>query len=298
MSNQLTLNHEVCQVLTSVPEKFVVDLANNINIVNNIAVAKDHVKIQREPKGFFKRLYQGVTGQDWQRQYEVNSCLIASAEAQINLLTDLCNKVDLGDKSIRKVEDRLNDLTTMVVDSADFAANTRAALEKLQHQVFENVERRLQKLELEVLATRQVDRVFNKWKAGRFSHLPIASRAYAALEELSWGDFGGLFHSTSNRQKDKLMEDLSDRLIFQMIQDSHHSKDTRVAYRQWLTPVSESHDDYQLAIAYLSDSYTECTAPFITTLTGDVELPMAVPRICNAERLADALIDEVIGQTR
>ncbi|WP_217511043.1 diguanylate cyclase regulator RdcB family protein [Vibrio metschnikovii] len=297
MSNQLTLNHEVCQLLTSVPEKFVVDLANSINIVNNITVAKDHVKIQRESKGFFKRLYQGVTGQDWQRQYEVNSSLIASADAQFNLLTDLCNKVALGYKAISKVEDCLNDLTTMVADSADFAVDIRVALEKLHHQVFtrfEQVELRLQKLE----ATQQVDSVFNKWKAGRFSHLPIASRAYAALEELSWGDFGGFIHSTSNWQKDKLMEDLSHRLIIQMIRDSHHSKDTRVAYRQWLTPVSESHDDYQSAIAYLSDSYTECTAPFITTLTGDVELPMAVPRICNAERLADALIDEVMGETR
>lgn len=295
MSNQLTLNHEVCQVLTSVPEKFVVDFANNIT------VAQDHVKIQREPKGFFKRLYHGITGQDWQRQYEVNSSLTAIAEAQLKLLTDLNNEVAFGFKAMDKLAQRVDKLTANVAELTDFAVDTRVALEKLHHQVFtsfEQVELRLQKLELETLATQQVDRVFNKWAVGRFSHLPIASRAYAALEELSWGDFGGLLHSTSNRQKDKLMEDLSDRLIFQMIQDSHHSKDTRVAYRQWLTPVSESHDDYQSAIAYLSDSYTECTAPFITTLTADVELPMAVPRICNAERLADALIDEVIGQTR
>ncbi|MBC3619514.1 diguanylate cyclase regulator RdcB family protein [Vibrio metschnikovii] len=294
MSNELTLNHEVCQVLTSVPEKFVVDFANNIT------VAQDHVKKQREPKGFLKRLYQGITGQDWQRQYEVNSSLTAIAEAQLKLLTDLNNEVAFGFKAMDKLAQRVDKLTANVAELTDFAVDTRAALEKLQHQVFtrsEQVELRLQKLELETLATQQVDRVFNKWAVGRLSHLPIASRAYAVLEELSWGDFGGLLHSMSNRQKDQLMQALSDRLIIQITRDSHHSKDTRVAYRQWLTPVSESHDDYQLAIAYLSDSYTECTAPFITTLTGDVELPMAVPRICNAERLADALIDEVMGQT-
>ncbi|WP_351089158.1 diguanylate cyclase regulator RdcB family protein [Shewanella sp. S1-49-MNA-CIBAN-0167] len=294
MEDNIKLNSDVCQILSAVPEKFVVDFANNIT------VAQDHERIQRTQKSFFQRLYSGATGQNWQRQHEVNSSIIKIAESQLIMLTDLNNSVALGFKAISKVTNRLNDLSTNVADIADFAVNTRTTLEQLNSQFSERffqLEQRLARVELEASAAQQVSYVFNQWAAGHFQHLPVAGRAYAALEELNWGDYGRLIRTAEHHQLDRMLDGLSNRLMIQMREDTELCKNTRVDYRSWLRPESLLTQDYQYAIEYLAEDYQNTSAPFINSLfVGSQELPMAVPRICTAERLSDALVDEVFRE--
>lgn len=292
MENKITLDSDVCKALSAVPERFVVDFANNIT------VAQDHERIQRSQKSFSQRLYNGLTGQDWQRQHEVNSSLIKIAESQLIMLTDLNNSVSLGFKAIGKVTNRLNKLTDNVADIADFAINTRATLEQLNLQFserFSQLEQRLAMVELEASAMQQISRVFNQWEVGHFQHLPIAGRTYAALEELNWGDYGILIRKAERHQVDKMLDDLSNRLIIQIRKDAELCKNVRVDYQRWLSPVSLLTQDYQHAIEYLAEDYQNTSAPFVCSLfVGSQELPMAVPKICTAERFSDALIDEVL----
>lgn len=292
MEDNIKLNSDVCQILSAVPERFVVDFANNIT------VAQDHERIQRSQKSFFQRLYSGATGQNWQRQHEVNSSIIKIAESQLIMLTDLNNSVALGFKAISKVTNRLNDLSTNVADIADFAVNTRTALEQLNNQLSQRclqLEQRIAKVELDAAATQQVNKVFNQWEVGHFQHLSIAGRTYATLEELNWGDYGVLIRKASRYQVDKMLDDLSNRLIIQIRKDTELNKNIRVDYQRWLNPVSSQTQDYQHAIEYLSEDYLDVHAPFVCSLfVGNNELPMAVPRICTAERFSDALIDEVL----
>lgn len=53
---------ELLQVLTSLPEKFVVDLANGIH------VNRDHLRRQGERGGFFARMYDTLNGAAARRQ--------------------------------------------------------------------------------------------------------------------------------------------------------------------------------------------------------------------------------------
>lgn len=53
---QQIADNRVCQVLTCLPEKFVVDFANGID------VAQEHIRTARE-RTFFRRLKEGLTGE-------------------------------------------------------------------------------------------------------------------------------------------------------------------------------------------------------------------------------------------
>lgn len=53
---QQIADNRVCQVLTCLPEKFVVDFANGID------VAQEHIRTAGE-RTFFRRLKEGLTGE-------------------------------------------------------------------------------------------------------------------------------------------------------------------------------------------------------------------------------------------
>lgn len=294
MSDKIQLNDQLCQTLSAVPEKFIVDFANNITVL------KDHERTQRSEKSFFSRLYNGITGQEWQRQYEINSSLIVIAQSQLKMLNELNNKVTLGLKAIDCVTGRLNDLTQNMAELADFSVETREILESLTSQVcgrFRQLEHRLARVELETSAFNQVDHVFNKWAAGRFVNFPVGARAYAALEELNWGAYGDLIRTSEKRQVNKMLEDLSNRLVIQMREDTELSLDIRVNFKVWLNPVGTKTEEYLSATEYLASDYNVQRSPFSCSVARRCEeLPLAVPRICSAERLSDALVEEVLGE--
>ena len=65
----------LCQSLTCLPEKFIVDFANGIDVV------RDHLRVQRQRTGFFARMYDGFTGQGARRQAQINASLADGVEA-------------------------------------------------------------------------------------------------------------------------------------------------------------------------------------------------------------------------
>ena len=69
-ASPVTSTSEICQILTCLPERFVVDFANGID------VARDHVRVQKGRGDFLARCYDGFTGKSVKRQAEVNASLI------------------------------------------------------------------------------------------------------------------------------------------------------------------------------------------------------------------------------
>ena len=71
---QQIADNRVCQVLTCLPEKFVVDFANGID------VAQEHIRTAGE-RTFFRRLKEGLTGEGAARQNAINASLAQGVEA-------------------------------------------------------------------------------------------------------------------------------------------------------------------------------------------------------------------------
>ena len=101
---QTVKSSDTCQILTSIPEKFVVDFANGID------VGRDHHRVQKERTGFFARLYDDLTGKAVRRQNEINASLLDGVEASLKWLTELTNSLANSNLAIAQVNDRVNAL--------------------------------------------------------------------------------------------------------------------------------------------------------------------------------------------
>ena len=285
---------EVCQVLTCLPEKFVVDFANGIDVV------RERQRYMDGRSNFFARLYDGFTGQGARHQNAINASLADGVEGALNWLTDLSESLANSNLAIARVNDRVNALKADVTTLATFSLETRKRLDILSQRLDERCDelgREVARIDFVQRAQISLDEVFNKWGAGRYRSLSLSGRGYAALEELRWSDFGDYCRQTSGNDQQKLLENLANRTITQMNRDAGLQKRERIAMREhWLAQPTgrDALPDARDALAYMGDWFPVEKAPFVFAVsqTPD-ELPAHVPLLSSAERLTEAMISEL-----
>lgn len=109
---QQIADNRVCQVLTCLPEKFVVDFANGID------VAQEHIRTAVE-RTFFRRLKEGLTGEGAARQNAINASLAQGVEASLRWLTELTTSLATTNYAI---------INTLYTDDATYKAAIDKAL--------------------------------------------------------------------------------------------------------------------------------------------------------------------------
>ncbi len=289
---------EICQLLSCLPEKFVVDFANGID------VTRDHIRVQNNRTSFSARLYDGFTGQGSRRQAEINASLADGVEGALVWLTELTESVARSNLALTRVNQRVASIQTAIARVANYSADTRTQIENLSQQIHVRMDRfsaELIRIAAEQRAEQQLERVFNKWAAGRFATFSNAGRCYAALEELRWGAFGDFCRTAEDQMaRNSFLEDLANRVIEQMRVDADLSKATaRIPVDTWLAAPAtrETVMDAPEALAYLGNWSIFDLHPFVyTTSQRPLELPLALPRLCSAERIAGAMVEEVFAQ--
>lgn len=291
----ISKDSEICQVLTCIPEKFVVDFANGID------VAHDHLHVQKSRGGFFARCYDGFTGKSARRQTEINASLVDGVEASLNWLTDLSESLARSNLAIARVNDRVSELKLNIAEIANYSADTRQQLQILAERLGERchaIEQKLARIDFTQRAQLNLEQVFNKWRAGRYNSFSLSGRCYAALEELRWGDFGDFCRSQSGQQSQLFIDDLKNRAIAQLAHDASSKPSARLDTRQWLARPSgrDVLPDANEALAYIGDCFDQENYPFIfSTSQASDQLPQEVPRLSSAERITEALVSEVFG---
>lgn len=291
---------EICQILSCLPEKFVVDFANGID------VARDHIRIQNNRTGFTARLYDGFTGQGSRRQAEINSSLADGVEGTLVWLTELTNSVAHSNLALARVSERLASIQSAIARLANYSAETQTQIENLSQRIHSRMDHfsaQLVRVAAEQRAEQQLTRVFNKWAAGKFATFSSAARCYAALEELRWGAFGDFCRTTEDRiARNSFLEDLTNRALEQMRTDAGlTTATTRMPIDAWLTAPTtrETITDAPEALAYLGNWSIFDLQPFVYTVSQrPLELPLGLPRMCSAERISRAMVEEVFTQEK
>lgn len=289
----ITRNSDICQTIAFLPEKFIVDFANGID------VTKDHLRLQRSREGFFARLYDGFTGQGSRRQTEINASLSDGVNASLQWLTELSQSVAKSNLAISCVNDRLNALKQDSALIANYSADTRQQLDALTLYLSarcDNIEQEVSRIDFIQRVQLNLDYVFNKWQAGRYQNLSLSGRCYAALEELHWGAFGDYYRRHTARESQHFIEDLANRAIVQLANDAKQSTTARLNTHRWLNlPVDGSSAiDTVEALAYIGERFQPQQAPFAFSITQQPSnFPLELPRISSAERIAEALVSEV-----
>ncbi len=289
----VTQASEICQVLTCLPEKFVVDFANGID------VARDHLRVQKERGSFYARCYDGLTGKGARRQAAINASLIDGVEASLNWLTDLTDSLAQSNLAIARVNDRLSDLKRDVTKIAAYSFQTRQELEDLSQRLDErcsNIEAEVARIDFVQRVQINLSDVFAKWQAGRFDSFSPAGRCFAALEELRWGAFGDFCRIHTGRERQTFVDEAVNRAIAQLKQDLRAGASERLDTHMWLNCPSNRSvlPDASEALAYLGADYQPQHSPFVFMVARVGEaIPLEVPRIMCATRLSEALASEI-----
>jgi hypothetical protein len=285
---------DITQTLSCLPEKFVVDFANGID------VAKDHIRVQQNRTDFFNRLYDGFTGQGMRRQTEINASLADGVEGALKWLTELTESQAKSNYAIVKVNERIGIILRDLITLVHYSADNRRQLEDLSRSLevrCDLLAKELARVDFEQRAERQLEQVFNKWAAGKLGAFSVAGRCYAVIEELYWGDFGDFCRSNNNRVRQGFIDDLINRAIRQLTIDiGNGSQLERISIERWVAQTDQYKfsEETSEALAYLGDWSAADSHPFVfATSQLPEELPLPLPRLCTTERVAQGLVTEI-----
>ncbi len=296
----ITRDSSVCKTLSCLPEKWLVDFANGID------VARDHVRVQRTRTKFFARMSDGFTGKVAMRQAEINASLIDGVEGALRWLGELSESVAHSNWAIAQVNDRVTGLMRNVAELAHYSADTREQLEQLSQRLdvrMSNLTQELQRIDFVQKAQLNLDATFSKWGSGRLSVLSPAARCYASLEELRWGAFGDYcrnYRESNPRQCDEFMQLVVDKATEQLAEDVGVSLHTPIpTVRVWLSVPNQSSsadaEDLWQAVDYLADGLDHELAPFVQSAAQRQLVNLHVPLVAHARRVAHALVQEVFS---
>jgi hypothetical protein len=273
-----------------------------VDFANNIMVAKDHIREQQKPSGLFKRLLGGISGKGQRRQTEVNASLTESVDASLQWLTELTDSVAQSTHTLSLVQRRVSSLTENTAAIANYSADTRDMLGHLETRLsgkLSSLEQKVDLIDLKQAAQLNLERVINRWEAGRFNCFSLAGRSYVALEELYWGEFGDLCRQLPVDEHQPFLDDLKNRVQIQLAKDAKLDQSQRLPLMDWQSWPEQSAADAREAIMWLADRATPERSPMTVAICQQPEkLPGTVPLRCSAKRIADALVPEVFGGYR
>ncbi|MFJ4453086.1 diguanylate cyclase regulator RdcB family protein [Pseudomonas sp. NPDC089392] len=285
---------EMSRLFTCLPEKFVVDFANGIDVV------RERQRHMSTRTGMFARFYDGFTGKAARDQAEINASLTDGVEGALEWLGELTQSSAKSNRAIYQVQMRVNGLKQDLATVANYAADTRYALEQLSQNLGDRcsaLEQKVAHIDSTQRAQLHLDSMMGKWGAGRFAGLSLTGRCYAVLEELRWGAFGDHCLMISGTERQQLLEDLANRVIIQLSLEAGVGQGERIATRnRWLA--RPSLDGPWLAgeetLAYLGDWSCPDRSPMTYAISQmPDELPLQVPLLGSARRMTEGLVSEL-----
>lgn len=264
-----------------------------IDMVNCLDVANDHLRVKERRQSFFPRMFDFFSGQGGRRDAAIAQSQQTTLREVVNVTTHLAR--ELSDTNLALDQRQALDALAKTVES-----------ERLR------VDERLQTLDLRVAAHEQLGLVFKRWAAGDFRHLPLASRASAALQELRWGAFGEfLAHNPQEAQtlRESAIKDTAIRLQADIREENMDANDP-LGLRAWLAlPGGGAQQPPQTrafleGLDWLGGSVAldgpqgvlkVCSQWPLLERKEDMALPLKMPRLATADHMAALLADAALA---
>lgn len=275
------------EALPSLTQKFVIDFANGIDVVN------DHIDTQQTRGGFFVRMYESFNGTAHRRQNAINASLARGVEASLTWLTELTEQLANSNLAISRVNERVIQIRQDLNAVAHFSADTREQLNRFIQQTssqLDGMKQEILRIDGEQRAHRHLDRVFVKWAAGGYARFSCLQRLYAALEDLYWGDFGACVrHHKDDHIRNDLISHLESKAVIQIRNDRQitGSNEQRTSLDEWITLPASSQPLDQEALTWLGDWSSEDTPLSYTATHPGARLVVGVPRRLDSSRAVD-----------
>lgn len=279
-----------------------------IDMANSLDVADDHLRVKARRDGFFSRMLDAFTGQGNRRNAAIDGHQQTTLRGLVDVTTQFARELTDTNLALVQVGDRLTHVEHSLARVVSVAIEQREALQQLAGVVQserQRVDAQLQKLDMRVAANEQLDLVFGRWKAGALAALPPASRASAALQELRWGVFGQFL--SLHPDKAQTLRDLAITYTVERLQnDADLQSDEPAGLRHWLAlpegdaPKTQA---FLQGLDWLGGNATLEGPQGVLNLCSQWpqlehqntrELPLNLPRMASANRMASLLADAAL----
>ena len=286
-----------------------------IDTMNCLDVADDHLRVKERRQSFFPRMFDFFSGQGGRRDAAIAQSQQTSLRAVVNVTTKLARELSNTNLALAEVGGRLGAVERSLAQVAHLTLDQRQALDALAKTVESErlrVDEQLQKLGLRAAAHEQLGLVFKRWAAGDFRHLPLASRASAALQELRWGAFGEfLAHNPQEAQtlRESAIKDTAIRLQADIREENMDANDP-LGLRAWLSlpgggaQQSPETRAFLEGLDWLGGSVAldgpqgvlkVCSQWPLLERKEDMALPLKMPRLATADHMAALLADAALA---
>jgi hypothetical protein len=273
-------------------EKFIVDFALEIGVTRQPWNTQ-------QSKSFYENLRSQMVTQYQDAQGGSENAFTPHSTAAISWLTAFIACLEPGYLATKRVREKLLQLEQSPVLKGISVFDRHSQLSKLRTQLtfkLEQLENRLQSVNLIEYGREHYEQVFALWDHGHYFPFSPAGRCYIALQELYWGTFGEAILLADDLQKTRLIEEVRVRVIDKLASEVNASSNTRHYYHEWLTtPTSPGVLEYKEALAWLGDASHVEKQPVSYSVTQTwCGISLGMPRICSAMRLGGALVDELL----
>lgn len=283
-------NSPIIKAFPALKEKFVVDFANGIDVVNDLT------RVQNERQSLFNRMFDGFTGTSRRRQDQINTNLKNGVEASLNWLVELTDELAESNYAIARVNDRVNELKYDVAKIATFSSSLRDELESVSahlNQRLDNMQYQIDQIRSRQNAEFQLDFVFDKLRTSSdWSPLSLSQQIYAGIEELRWGGFGSHIHLHPS-DSGFLLDSLRQKSILYLTEKCSVKFDKRLELKQFLSDQS-THSNSLDALHYLGDWVNKNDSPYIhCAISNGIDCSPKVTLRPSPERMSKEIISEM-----
>lgn len=270
-----------------------------IELVNGLEVSRDHLNVQRARDGsFVSRALDALSGAGRKRQTQIAQRQQGAIDGLIAVANDLAQGLTGSNLAIGRVAERVTFLERSLGQVAHHLADAQRALKALDESIGSQLLRinaELGQLDLRASATEELNRVLSDWRAGRYDGFAPAGRCYAALHELYWGPFGEFWRRhPQDAASQRLLRTLENELSL-LLREARGPG--RHGLEEWLElPSDQTTARYRLhaeALRFLGRDAQAQRQPMSHACTHwpmtAADLPLEVPLLCDASRLAGLL---------
>lgn len=217
---------------------------------------------------------------------------------RFTLVEKLAGMLDHGHLALTRIAQHLMQMRHSELPRVYATPGIRQQLDALSDEFTRRCaykEKALTQRGLTVQAGEHSEQVFTRWRAGVYDGWSLPGRCFVALEELRWGAFGDACRLANADVVSMLKDNLRAMASHALAHSIHAAPTTRHYYSQWLnTPNTQGTNDNNDLLNWLGDWCDADKHPVCWSVTQRWKnVALGMPRLCSAQRLAHAMVEEI-----
>ena len=236
-------------IMPGLPQKIVLDVVNSIN------VTQDLERVQNGRSKLRHRLIDSITGAGAKRQKTVNENHTEAIRGLFDFAVGLAKSIELTKSAVIQINNQLQEVHRNIEYLATDVYELHDRLEQhidWSQQRIHQLQEAITQVAIEERANKHLERVIDKWAAGRLNQYSPLSQLYVVIDDLYWGNFGELCKIYPDSQACKeSIDHAQDKLLIQL--QTQMKTQAPIELAKWIPGEQSISPEEQLTLSYMGD---------------------------------------------